>query len=106
VAAAVTKAPTPVDLLVDAFNEGKNDVVEAVRRIRSDAINRPADPNAKKLTGEEKHAEFQQVMADPVRFESLALESAERFGVPKGQVPRRFVEYLKQGYKETKKRAV
>lgn len=99
----MSREQSPVDLLVEAYQAAKTDVVDAVRKVRAETVNRPADPHAAKLAGPERDAEYQAAMSDPARFESMALQAADRFRVPPGMVPRRFVDWLREGYKREKK---
>ncbi len=80
----------------EAFGEFRDRYVETQRAIKSDMVNRPLDPAARKLKGQEKAAHDLQFVADSVKVISSFDELAVRFKVIPGtnQIPRRLGEYI------------
>ena len=78
----------------EAFGEFRDRYVETQRAIKSDMVNRPLDPAARQLKGQERAAHDLQFVADPVQVMSSFDELAVRFKVPEGKIPRRLAEYL------------
>ena len=93
---------SPFDTLVEAFREAKEQMVSTARTVKSDAVS-PADPNAVRLTRQERLADFDLFTSDPARIESEFLRLKERYQVKDGQVPRRLVEYVRRNMQDKRK---
>ncbi len=83
-----------IEMAHEAFGEFRDRYVETQRAIKSDMVNRPLDPAARKLKGKERAAHDLQFVADPVQVTSSAAELRARFEVAEGKMPRRLAEYV------------
>ena len=91
---------SPYDSLVEAFRDAKELMRESVRSVKSDIVN-PADPNARRATPAERLADIDDLLNNPARLESEFLRLKERYSLPDDKpIPRRLVDYIKQGLKE------
>lgn len=91
---------SPYDLLVEAFRDAKQQMVDAARELQSDMI-RPLDPRATKLTRAQRREEFSKFMLDSAHRESEFLRLQQRFQLPEDKpIPRRLVQYIIQGQRE------
>lgn len=78
----------------EAFGEFRDRYVETQRAIKADMVNRPLDPAARKLKGQERVAHDLAFVGDPVQVTSSFDELSDRFKVPEGKIPRRLGEYV------------
>ena len=91
---------SPYDALVQGFRDAKAIMKESARAVKADIVS-PADPNAKRATKTERMADIQDLLNNPARLESEFLRLKDRYKLPEEKpIPRRLVEYLKQGLKE------
>ena len=91
---------SPYDALVAGFRDAKEIMRESTRAVKADIVS-PADPNATKMTKQERMADFQDLLANPARLESEFMRLKDRYNLPDDKpIPRRLVDYLKQGLKE------
>ncbi|KKL22485.1 hypothetical protein LCGC14_2434980 [marine sediment metagenome] len=83
-----------IEMAHEAFGEFRDRYVETQRAIKSDMVNRPLDPAARKLKGQEKAAHDLAFVSDSVKVMSSAAELRVRFEVAEGKIPRRVGEYV------------
>lgn len=83
----------------EAFQEALG-IVKSTAKTMTDDVDRPADPNAVRLTPAERDAEFTALMSDPAAFSSAYGQAAARYNLPKDKpIPRRFVQRIIEGNK-------
>ena len=83
-----------IEMAHEAYGGFRDRYVETQRAIKSDMVNRPLDPAARQLKGQERAAHDLQFVSDPVQVMSSFDELAARFKVPEGKIPRRLAEYV------------
>ena len=93
---------SPYDALVAGFRDAKAIMKESVRTVKADIVS-PADPNATRMTKQERMADISDLLSNPARLESEFLRLKERYNLPDDKpVPRRLVQYIMDGMKESK----
>ncbi len=91
---------SPYDALVQGFRDAKAIMKESARAVKADIVS-PADPNATRMTKQERMADIDDLLRNPARMESEFMRLKERYSLPDDKpIPRRLVEYIKQGLKE------
>ena len=85
-----------IEMAHEALGDFRDRYVEIQRAIKSDMVNRPLDPAARKRKGKEREAHDLAFVSDPVQVISSFDELAVRFKVIPGtnQIPRRLGEYI------------
>jgi len=100
---SVVMPESPFDSLVEAFRDAKAQMTDSARAVRSDIVS-PADPNATRLTRQERLADFEDFMVNPARRESEFLRLRDRYNLPEDKpIPRRLVQFVLEGLKEQRK---
>ena len=82
-----------------AMEEARDSAVEAGRSIKAQLVNRPAF--GRKLSRQERLAQHQAFVSNPVLVDARFDELSARFNLPEDKpIPRRLVDYLLLAHKE------
>ena len=84
--------------LQKATREAGDISLETVRQIKAQTINRPAW--AETLTKQQRLERHRYFLSTPLAMEEEYDAAAQRFNVPQGSVPRRWLEYGVLAHKE------
>jgi len=95
----------PLDAMTRAYHEALPRIVGTLRQIRAESITRPADPNAKPVTGQQFLDDYMAFKQDPLVRASRFAQIAQQEGLTAGQIPRRLaVDYVLEGERRIRER--
>ena len=87
----MTESADEMEMQQNAMRDAKNMHVELLRNLNAEVVNRPAF--GKELTAEERLIGHMAWRGEPASQKQSWKEIVDRFKVPEGKVPRRWVDY-------------
>ena len=95
------KPPDLMGIMHEGYEEARDQYVEGVRMLRSELVQQPLDPSAKKMTKAERRVADAAFLADPLLVSGEADAQSARFKLPEDKpIPRRVWERIKRAARE------